>query len=272
MRITAPNKMRWAIDCFTSYAGQRVQTIYFKRQDKDWLKNNLDAARQLISAVDGSSSAIRSQVNGRVIWKNVSADLVKGFLRKYEIHERSGDLDRNLIIGYVDKQNELGALRSWNIVVVGRGNGDERDKLDMGCGVKIRRVNRSRLRGGVPETANIKALMSQQDILADQKEFSISGMNAEEVFAERSRTPDRDAGLLLLYPISPTSTPMRPRRPGVESERVPLEAVYEVIGLAMVFPEPQGPASAHDYVSARLNPVNTMEDPEGDEEPEGDND
>jgi hypothetical protein len=257
--------MRWAIDCDTSYGGERPQTIYFKHKDEAWLKNNLDAACELVGAVD-DSSAIRSQVNGRVIWKGISADLIKQFLNKYKFHEKSRDLDRDLIVGYIENQNKLGALTSWNVVVMGRGSGDERDTLYMGHRVKVRRVNRSRLKIGDANTANIKALMSQQDIMADQKDFSFGNMDAEEVFVERAKTSDGNAGLLLLYPISPVSTPMRG---GPDSDRVPLEAVDEVIGVAMVFPAPHGGASAHDYVSAKVKPIIAPEDPEGDEDPEG---
>jgi len=106
MRITATNKMRWAIDSQTSYGGERPQTIFFKHKNKDWLKNNLDAARQLVADV-ASSSAGKVPVGGRVIWKGVPLNAVKGFIRRYEFHERSRDLDSELILEYIGKQNEF---------------------------------------------------------------------------------------------------------------------------------------------------------------------
>ena len=120
MRITAANKMRWAIDAQTSYGGERPQTIYFKHKNKDWLERNLDAARQLVATVVGSP-AKKEQIGGRVVWKEAPLEAVKEFIRNYQFHERSRDLDRDLILGYIDKQNELDALKTWNVVIMGRG-------------------------------------------------------------------------------------------------------------------------------------------------------
>jgi hypothetical protein len=265
MRITAPNKMRWAIDSVTSYGGERPQTIFFKRQDQEWLENNLDAARTLISAAE-TSPAVRSEVGARIVWKNVPLNFIKDFLRKYRFHERSRDLDRDLILAYIEKQNELEALRSWNVVLMGRsGTGD--DFLDLGPGVRVRMVNRSRLKLGDPLTANIKALMSPKDILADQKDPASGDLSADELFKRREGSHDGESGLLLIYPISRKSKPVST---DPTSDRTALEAVSDVIGVAMVFPPPKGMGTAHDYVSARLNPV-SHEDPEGEENPEGDN-
>jgi Z1 domain len=270
MRITAPNKMRWAIEAQTSYGGERPQTIYFKRKDKDWLRGNLDAAKQLVASLVGSPAA-RTQIGGRVIWRGAPLNDVKEFLRSYSFHERSRDLDRDLILGYIEKQNELGALKAWNVVIMGRGDGNSDDVVDFGHGVVSYRVNRSRLDMGDSRTANIKALMSTADILADQKGAAISStMTADEVFLKRSSTPDSAAGVLLIYPISPNSVPIR-TRPG-KIPRGPLEAVFDVIGVAMVFPPPKGTGSSHDYVSAKIYPVVNAEDPEGDENPESDSD
>ena len=169
MRITAPNKMRWAINSETSYGGERPQTIYFKHKNKEWLDKNLDATRELIAAI-GGSSAIKFQSGGRLVWKGVPLASIKNFLRKYQFHERSRDLDADLILGYIAKQNGLNALTNWNVVVAGRsaiGN----DAIELAKGLKVGRVNRARLNFGEQSNANIKALMSKQDIVRIKKMF-----------------------------------------------------------------------------------------------------
>src|SRR5262249_13517518 len=134
MRITAPNKMRWAIDAETSYGGERPQTIYFKHKDKDWLDDNFDTAKALVKAIGGNGTKA-FQREGRIVWKDVPLDAVKLFLKSYKFHERSRDLNNDLILDYIAKQNKLNALTKWNVAIVGRAKENTKDAVDFETGI-----------------------------------------------------------------------------------------------------------------------------------------
>ena len=75
-----------------------------------------------------------------------------------------------------------------------------------------------------------------------------------------------DTGLLLLYPVSKDSRPVR----GSTKTREPLEAVEHVLGVGLVFPETQSRTAAVDYVTANVESLsNDVENPdEADDAPD----
>jgi hypothetical protein len=250
MRITAANKMRWSTDCQTSYGGQRTQTIYFKRKDRQWLIDNITATSALLDPLGGPSATKR----GRLLWKDVPVEPVMTFLGDYRFHERSRDMNADLIREYIAQQNGLGGMLRWNIVLMGRGTPDPDLKtISIGRQKDIALLNRSRLKLGSEETANIKALMSTPDVLADRFDQDAGGDEIDRLFARREELEPSAPGLLLIYPISRMSKPAGPQ----QKERTALDTPEDVIGVAIVFPAPRGLTGSQNYVSAQVVPVVT---------------
>lgn len=250
LAVTSRAKMGSARKARISFAGARVQSFIFDHRNAEWLARNLEAGRSLLRAA--TRHGIRPRKIGetaRQLLEAVPAEDVRRFLASYEFHEKHHPrLSAEALIGYLDKQTRNGALLQWNVVVVG-GAGRERHTIDLGLAEPVGLLRRSKLRiPGMPD-ANVKAIMSKEDRVADLC------ADDPDLAAKARRMPDADLqglrppgiGLLVLYPIDRRSEPDE----GNLRNREPLDAVADVLGLGIVFPdtEERTPVS---YVSASL--------------------
>jgi hypothetical protein len=133
-------------------------------------------------------------------------------------------------------------------VAVAEGDGALTDL----AGLEVKAVIRSRLNDEDPDRADIKTLMSKQDRVLDLDITAAKARAMPEAALRNARDDDAvhgDRGLLVLYPIDPTSEPAdsTPVTPGGRAPRVRLDAVDTVIGVGLVFP---GYAGAKNSVSA----------------------
>ncbi len=253
LAITAAAKMQNARRAQASYSGRRIQTILFNHTESEWLTDNIEAGRALIAAT--TSCVQRPATSGLTVIRGVDIHHIIGFLASYHFHENSRDLDGELISRYILARHDDGELPFFNIAVMGRtSDSDYLGELELGLDAPTRCINRSRLDVvGGSTYADIKALMSRNDRIID-----IEGLPPEETAAAVS--PARLAqlrsdpsyggegsGLLLLYPISRDS---RPVRESVKKTRVPLEAAQHVLGVAMAFPESRSRTASVDYLTA----------------------
>nr|WP_296777375.1 Z1 domain-containing protein [Rhodococcus sp. (in: high G+C Gram-positive bacteria)] len=250
LRITA--KMGAAIPAYASYGGRRVQTRYFKTGDSDWLSHNKDAADGLVSRVRTKGAKGETLDSGAVVFRDVDAGDVLAFLGDYEAHPDSPDLDPELIKKYVVKQQRQGSLDKWNLAVMAAKPGTEKGNVRLG-GNDFGRIVRSQLKDDGVERADIKTLMSKDHRVVDFMAPSDARKLTEgALMDERDRDPSvRRKGLLLLYPIDPTS---EPEAANLKS-RKPLGAVDDVIGIALVFPGSAIESSqvSQTYVSVDLS-------------------
>ena len=114
--------------------------------------------------------------------------------------------------------------------------------------------------------ADIKALMSQSDRVVDleitpQELAAVSTLGQVACLRNLPARGGRgdDTGLLLLYPVSKDSKPIR----GSTKTREPLEAFEHVLGVGLVFPETDSRTAAVDYVTANVAALsNDVEDPD----------
>ena len=249
LRVTAAAKMRAAVTAASSYGGKRVQTHYF-HTNGEWLRGNITAARDLVAA--SLSNAVRVEerpADGRYVFRDVPYDVVTDFLTAYKFHEKSPENDADLISDYIRKRvTAAGSLRRWNVAIVGNPAGEPYAFVP---GVAVGRNTRARLKVESPDTdfADIKTLMSRPDaavdLTGDTTKLTESGIK------EKRRAQLPDTGLLVLYPIDKTSQPS----PDKEL-RAPLNAEEHVIGVGLVFPEPQhGDSTVEKYISANLSGV-----------------
>jgi hypothetical protein len=260
LAVTAALKMQHAVEAQVSYGGRRLQTIMFAHRDRRWLDRNLDAGRNLIARLreDGCEPV---ELPGRWLIEGASADRVIGFIEEYQFHERSFELRRmDLICDYINAQRQAdGSLETWNVVVVGRRAGAPLGTITLGLPAEVPLLNRARMKRSDGSYADIKALMSKIDWIADFRTQPSSDELKGKEDAELAAMRPRGIGLLLLYPVARNSRPMRQQAEETKRTRVPLEAEEHVLGVGLAFPTAEH-TTAQSYISVDL-PGNVEEDP-----------
>ena len=254
LAVTSKLKMQNVELASASYSDTHIQTFQFRHDDKPWLENNLDAARDLLRSISENESPEPAS-GARWLFRDVPAELVTAFLSQYEsLHE---DFSDRLLLEYIRSEQNHGALEWWNVGLVGS---KRMPRIDLGAGVESHLVRRSRFQRIEP--ANIKALTSRADRVVDLGwDGSVEGLTSDNISAMRNaKQPDK--GLLLLYPIDRNSRPARDTKNG---RRHPLNASAHVIGVGLSFPTSSRPM--RDYVRNNLREVFRGEDME-DERPE----
>ncbi|MET9498859.1 Z1 domain-containing protein [Streptomyces sp. NPDC006552] len=268
LQVTAAAKMKGAVKAASSYGGKRVQTHCF-HTDAAWLRQNLEAARRLVSQAATNNAVAKEDraAEGRILFRGVPHDVVLDFLSEYRFHEGTREKgaklvrenDAKLITEYIRKRvRNAGALRRWNVAVIGNPPKTPEGNHEFAPNVSVGRVTRAKLATRADDKgdafADIKTLMSRKDAAVDLA-GDATGLTEQQIRdARRMQLPD--TGLLALYPIDKYSEPDRSKK-----LREPLDAEDHVIGVGLVFPEPDGPDSAvePEYVSADLSGVQLEE-------------
>lgn len=248
MLITARAKMRNVAEVEIGYAGSHQQTTRFFRKNLEWLTDNWAAGGELLRGLSVQ------RAKGARVARGVEGGRIVTFLRSYKVHPSHGQLDSTLLIDYIEKQ----ALDTWNVVVVEPDSGKESEQV-LGELGRVRLVRRSALVGAA-EDACIKALMSKGDLLADLP--TVPDPRPTDDWESHKKARDGQPPLLLLYPIERRSDPRQIG--GKDPTRVPLDAVHDVLGLALCFPGDH--ARAQVYVAARLDPEDAVEIPEDEDD------
>jgi len=270
LAITAAAKMRAAVPASVSYSGRRLQTILFNHRDPVWLAANIAAVRALIEqAGDWAEPEQRPDAPGDWLMRGVDSTVVRNFLGSYRFHPDSRDISSDLMTRYIRSQVENGELERWTVGVLGLP--ERRDLLgsvDLGLPEPVNLINRSRVRLSGVAHANIKSLMSKEDRAVDLglRPDELSGMKNGQL--EQIRNSPRfggrgdDSGLLLVYPISKNSVAAA----GSES-RQDLDAVEDVMGVGIVFPEAHTDEGEQTYMTVDLS-GEVVEEPSLEDEPE----
>jgi len=210
--------------------------------------------------------------DGITILEGIDSQHIVSFLSMYHFHENSRDLDSPLISRYILDRRDEGELLRFNVAIMGRAaDSDYLGTIDLGTGSQVGCINRARLlQIGTNTYADIKALMSRHDRVIDIR-LPEGTLTAETKPAELARFRSASArgghgdgsGLLLLYPVSKDSRPVR----GTAKTRESLDAVEHVIGVGFVFPESRSTRANVEYVTAD---VASMPDVEVEVPDEGD--
>ena len=264
LMITSPMKMRHAVPCKISYSGQRPQTIQFYHKDREWLLNNIKVTREFLGHIRTKAEEFEDNSgNGRLVFRGVSSSNILQFIKEYSFHKSNVILDSKLIAKYVNEQNSKGELEEWNVVVMGQASTQSGQITLLESASPVNLVNRAKLhpRLGAEDSADIKALMSKMDLVADIKNPDlVKNFTDTMSLVTEGRKISGGRGLLLIYPIEKDSIPLRRN-----SRRVDLDAVEHVIGIAMVFPEPKHD-TPQDYMSAPIEADRFAEELEGPDE------
>ncbi len=254
LRVTAAAKMRGAVKAASAFGGKRVQTHYFKASDSTWIENNQRAGRKLVTeALERGAAVEYDEAHDRHILRDVPHDLILEFLSEYRFHEKSVECDAGLLSDYILRRVGMGALRTWNVALIGREGQGGSGTFEYAPGIRVNRVVRAKLPSPA-DAADIKTLMSRRDALADLTVDSPSEMTEDQIDKERVRQAP-GVGFLALYAIDARSESKRPTREA-------LAAVGDVIGVGFFFPRPVGDDSVVEwqYVSADLSGIEIEDD------------
>jgi hypothetical protein len=232
MAITAKNKMLNSEDCAVSFSNEHIQTRKFKHMDGGWLKNNWQAGATLVNRSLEYGCKQENTARGPLI-KDVPVKMILSFLKEYRIHGDHEEMNVDRITDYIKSQNEKtsGVMSLWNVGIIEPKDGRQ-CIYDLGSLGKVKTVVRSRFKLTRDGDADIKALMSKADILIDLPgQQTVQGDGWAELKERRIQDDSGSAApLVLLYPIEAESQPKNIK------VRKPLDAVSDVLGLAIVFP------------------------------------
>lgn len=240
LAITAAGKMFHANLVKVSFAGQRHQTFILHEANTESLQANIDATRRLVATclqtgVPGVRSVARHQ------FFDVPADAVLEFLAEYQIHPDQPGIRSDHVVGWI---KQCAVKQPWNVVFVGSSRSATREDgtavdlgtVDLGFAEPLPMVNRAPL--AVPQSgfANIKALLSQPDWVADaDPELVRETRERDESYASlRRKLGLGSTGLLIVYAVSDKSEPLRNLQ---KKSRRASTAMVPQIGLGIVFPD-----------------------------------
>lgn len=252
LMITGGGKMH-AAQVHVAYWGQHIQTRRFAHRDGAWLGTNWAAAESLVGRLTGEGRRPERRNEG-ILLEGVHVNRILEFLDEFLIAtpDARGDLNPEALTDWIRQRADVtDALGQWNVGIVqpATTRAERATAGFEGLG-DVALLVRSRLKGS-GEFADIKALMSRQDLMIDcpdgtrsASEWSVTKeIRAGELAGgDQTRVPP----LLLLYPIDATSTPVR-----AASDREPLDAVQNVMGLGLCFPRASDDQEGA-FVSVRL--------------------
>jgi hypothetical protein len=254
MAVTAAIKSRNAIAAQMTYSGGRPQTILFRRSDRAWLVHNIEAIRRLTTAV--ARIYPEAEVKNHPAFFGIPAEEILRFVDDYQFHENSRSITSDLLRTYIRSELRVGALVTWNVVFM---SAPADDGIDLGLSRRISLLSRSRLATVDNETANMKAIVSTPDRVADvsfEEQDSLLGGGRSPITDLAYRLirdqihPRR--GLLCIYPIGANSK-ARPSSERKGLPRIDLAAQADVLGVALFFPAAENGQSLVEYVTANVS-------------------
>lgn len=238
LAIVARNKMGAAKLVRVTYAGERMQTFIFAR-DEGVAGQNIQAARDFLSRCMSTSALVPSDSPPRWRFSGVSAETVCDLLEQYRFHPDQASMRSDFMTGWV---REAAPTSTWNVTVISSSR-PARDAdgdvvalggLDLGFG-HVSAVNRAPLRDSAPGTANIKSLLNHDDWFADLDPSVLSSLSADERRQPRDirRKHAAGAGLIIIYVVSKDSLP---QNEGSRRARTDMGMAEHLVGLGIIFP------------------------------------
>lgn len=145
LQITSSNKMKDTTEIQISWSGRLVESYELKRS-KDAINNNFGATNNFIASLPASYEKKSSSF----IWKNISANQVKGYLKNIQLLENLKAYEPHNLIRFIDLQLPNGELTNWTVALMSKGNAEtnhwvsfsDEDKF-VGCWLRTLDTNNS---------------------------------------------------------------------------------------------------------------------------------
>jgi len=154
MVVTARNKQGAGRKVVTSFQGEKSQTVVFPLKDIKALRTNIEVAKGLVAGLGKPSSKSKEGIH---VWKDVDSARIIDFLGNYNFSNQAPKVNRQNLQYYISKQNEMGELGLWDVVIP-RGNRD-REPFSWREDVFSRKMVRTRY-----TATSIKILSSEGDV------------------------------------------------------------------------------------------------------------
>jgi hypothetical protein len=217
---TARNKMKYAIKNIYNYSNRTTESIHLPIHDPGQLRSNYEAAEKFFSSCQSPKEATKRGY----IWENIEKNSVISFLEKLDLPgPPNAAFDTKGLIRFIKKTKQLDNFvvahlgRNWNTVDT---NQSTPPNVDLPHSMTPRYVGRSQIGIEQPGTGNIRAISDPND--------------REKV---RSIAPEQPA--LIVYFVAPGS-----KASAGSKTRIDLpEGSTPIVGLALRFPETEGPLS-----------------------------
>lgn len=268
LSVTSRNKMLDAMRQNYNYANIHKQTYKFFN-NSEWLKQNWVAGEDLVESALAMGKEFHRERHG-FYCREVPVNLLKAFFENYQIHRDHIDLDRESLLGYIDRKIAQGEqkIQMWSVVIVSNSRDSAVEDNFRGIG-DLNLVNRSRFQTLPEETIDIKALVSRNDYTLDMPGVGGGNRSWNNVYSLRRSQADQP--ILLLYPINKDSPAPPPRNTGSPPSREDLGACRHVLGMGVMFPDISPTSSeAQAYVFADIPTENFVDEyPEVPGEDEG---
>lgn len=244
IRIVAKNRMQMAQDTDKDYSGASSQTQLFDN-DFDTLTSNLNCTRNFLLGLGNPDvhKPINSHAENCVIWRDVTCDKVFNFLKQYSFQKRQNAFkDIDAMIQWIQKMTDENLLDNWNVVLTGVNKDKSNSNLwKVNEDIGIYKVTRSqKSKNKVDDVLNIGALRVPKDIvsdidldLVDDKTIhdGVKRLKSKYAFELREKAGLSRIPQLLIYVIDKDSKPTKQT-----SDRCPLEAKEDVVGLSLTIP------------------------------------
>lgn len=265
MQITAKNRMGSGREITTDYNGSLIQTTLFYLRRKDWLQDNLDCVREFLTHIGAPNV---ETTDGLPTWSDVDWRHVTDLLTRYRTHNESTRFSSGQLLEYVHAQaSKHRELIRWHVGVRGRQQKTEAlgtEDLHIPGWDEVNCINRSREPQSEISIGTLVNPVSRGSRGGDEE----IGLTDKDVEWARNWSQERsvsyalalrqrrhpEEGLLLVYPISKHSTPLRGE--GQDLFDDPQRDGVTVIGLAAVLPYSTSHATVRYYVGS-AGAVNT---------------
>jgi len=246
MTVTAANRMGAARELSTSFASEVRQTFLFDVKNEERLQSNNQAARNLVSKLlDRGAEPSPSSDQSKWLFHDVPKADIIDFVSSYHLDDAQHSMPKKLMLQYLEGRSD-DAAQLWNVALMGSSKQSHRlpdgsgtyqvERFSFAEGISVTMNVRSRLFNW-HGSANIKALMSAQDVVIDLDPSIEKVATRKERLKQREKHLD-GRGLLLLYPIAGNSPPLKKQPIDGDPIREALGADIDVMGYGIVFPEP----------------------------------
>ncbi len=178
--ITAKNKMRASETLLyrTDLSGRLVET-YVVDLKPEHRKNNLSLFGEISKKLQERQKAQYSKAEGyNYVWKNIPADMVEEFIKKFENHLRAQMTQTKPILSYLERASQH--FPEWDIVFISSKSSKERYTVadgDLAIGIQKRTCNPK----GQYEKDNYIEISSRRRVASGTNDAERAGMSDDEI-------------------------------------------------------------------------------------------
>lgn len=232
-RITSKKKSQQAEYDDFDFRGDSYETTDF--DDDGSLEKNVIITEQFINMISSYVEAVKSTTSKAIVWRSINYECIRdNFINKYHISNNSAlKINIPIFLQWIEKEQEEGKYKRWNIAVVDGDNKDE--PWDLGNGLFVGKIERTKKKG--KEHIDIGSLRSGIDAISDVEESILSDeeqkilqnllKKKKEIIPTRSKLQLDDVPLILIYRIKKDGGKPSQRREAMDTK-------CDIIGISII--------------------------------------